>query len=59
MGKPQSTSISGMFGVMTVPSGRSFVISDSMASSEISLYPLVETMTGSTMMFLASYCLSL
>ena len=50
---PDSTSLSGMFGVITVASGSSFNLSVSTASSLISFAPLVAIITGSTTMFLA------
>ena len=57
--KPQRTSASGMFGVITVPKGRRLLIRASQASSLKSLLPLVATITGSTTMFSALYSLSL
>ena len=52
IGLPQRTSASGMFGVITVARGskRSFKVK--IASSLISLAPLVATITGSTTTFL-------
>ena len=44
---------SGMFGVMTVESGRSSSMSVCTASVFIRLEPLVATITGSTTMFFA------
>ena len=52
---PESTSVSGMFGVSTVASGSRCALSAAMASSLMSLAPLVATMTGSTTMFSARY----
>ena len=56
---PESTSASGIFGVITVASGNNLLFNVSIASSLINLDPLVATITGSTTMFLALYCFSL
>ena len=48
-----SASVSGMFGVMTVASGNSRVVSAATASSSMSLAPEVATITGSSTMFCA------
>ena len=48
-----SASVSGMFGVMTVASGNSRVVSAATASSSMSLAPEVATITGSSTMFRA------
>lgn len=55
--EPKRTSASGMFGVINVASGRSSVFKVSIASSLISLAPLVATITGSTTTFFKLYSL--
>ena len=55
MGRPQSTSASGMLGVSTVASGSSSRSSVSTASSQISREPDVDTITGSTTTLPAPY----
>ena len=53
---PVSSSVSGIFGVRIFASGNNSAFKVSIASSLISLAPLVATMTGSTTTFFASYC---
>ena len=55
----ESTSASGIFGVITVARGNNLLFNVPMASSLISLAPLVATITGSTTMFFAWYSVSL
>ena len=50
---PERTSASGIFGVITVARGNNLLFNVPMASSLISLAPLVATMTGSTTIFFA------
>ena len=56
---PERTWASGMLGVRRVARGSSCSFRASTASSEIRREPLVATITGSTTMFFAPYCLSL
>ena len=51
---PQSTSASGMLGVITLASGNKRPVSASEAPSLIRRLPLVDTITGSTTMFSAA-----
>ena len=55
----ESTSASGIFGVITVARGNNLLFNVPMASSLISLAPLVATITGSTTIFFAWYSVSL
>ena len=55
---PDRISASGMLGVIRSASGKNSLTSVPIAPSSISFAPLVATMTGSTTMFLALYCLS-
>ena len=48
---PRSISASGMFGVITLARGSSSVLSEAIASSSMSLWPEVDTITGSSTMF--------
>ena len=56
---PESSLASGILGVITVARGSNLFFNVLMASSLISLAPLVATITGSTTMFFASYPTSL
>jgi len=59
MSTPESTSASGILGVITVASGNNLLFNMLIASSLISLAPLVATITGSTTIFPALYSVSL
>ena len=56
---PESTSASGIFGVITVARGNNLVFNVPIASSLMSFAPLVATITGSTTIFFAWYAVSL
>ena len=59
MSIPESTSASGIFGVIIVASGINLFFNVLMASSLISLAPLVAIITGSTTILFALYSVSL